>query len=108
VVRADFQDDNAWHEIERIARAPVGPDGFLARARYRHRFIVLADALSMSHRDHPVLVIDLGEQPGRSFRAIPGGLQSVENNLSIANLDFDDFAEAADATADKILRKLTD
>jgi len=129
VVRADFKDDNAWHEIERIARSPVGPEGFLAyleflddrtydgvgpvellalaRARYPHGFVVLADALAMSHRDHPVLVIDLGEERGRSFRAVPSALQSVENNLSIANLDFVDFAEAAEATKDKILRELT-
>ena len=129
MVRADFGDDNAWHEIERIARSPVGPDGFLAslaflddrsyegvgpaevlalaHARYPHNFIVLADALSMSHPDHPVLVIDLGEEPGRSFRAVPSALQSVENNLSLANLDFVDFAEAAEATTDKILHELT-
>lgn len=54
-----------------------------------------------------MLVIDLGEERGRSFRAIPSALQSVENNLSIANLDFVDFAEAAEATKDKILRELT-
>ena len=129
MVRADFKDDDAWREIERIARSPVGPEGFLAyleflddrsyegvgpvellalsRAHYRHGFVVLADALAMSHRDHPVLVIDLGEEPGRSFRAIPSALQSVENNLSIANLDFADFAETAEATNDKILRELT-
>jgi hypothetical protein len=128
-VRADFTEDVKWHEIERSARSPVGPEGFLAyleflddrsyegvgpaelvslaRGRYRHSFIVLADALSMSHRDHPVLVIDLGEERGRSFRAIPGALQSIENNLSIANLDFVDFAEAAEATEDRILRGLT-
>ena len=130
MVRADFEDDNAWHEIERIARAPVGPEAFLAYlqflddrsyervspeellalagTRYRHNFIVLADAVSMKPPDHPVLVIDLGEERGRSFRAIPSALQSVENNLSLANLDFVDFAEAADATADRILRQLTD
>jgi hypothetical protein len=129
VVRADFESDSAWREIERIARAPVGAEGFLAyleflddrsyegvgpaelvalaRARYGHGFIVLADALSMSHPDHPVLVIDLGRDRGRSFRAIPSALQSVENNLSLANLDFADFAEAADATDDQILRELT-
>ena len=129
MVRADFEDDDAWHEIERIARSPVGPDGFLAYleflddrsyegvgaaelvaladSRYSHSFIVLADARSMRHHDRPVLVIDLRTDRGRSFRAVPSALQSVENNLSIANLDFVDFAEAAEATDDKILRELT-
>jgi hypothetical protein len=40
----------------------------------------------------------LPEEPeyGREFRAIPTAVQSIENNLSIANMDFEDFAEAVD------------
>jgi hypothetical protein len=31
------------------------------------------------------------------FRAIPDSIQSIENNLSIANMDFEDFADAVDS-----------
>jgi len=33
---------------------------------------------------------------GRSFRAIPSAIQSIENNLSIANMGFSEFARATD------------
>ena len=44
-----------------------------------------------------MLVIDLADQPGRTFRVIPSEMWSVENNLSLANMDFDEFADAVDA-----------
>jgi hypothetical protein len=44
-----------------------------------------------------MLVIELHEEPGRTFRAIPFQSQSIErNNLSIARMDFSDFADAVD------------
>jgi hypothetical protein len=48
--------------------------------------------------DHPLLVIDLQGEPGREFRAIPSQIQAIENNLSIANMGFEEFAEAVDAS----------
>ncbi|HYK97728.1 MAG TPA: hypothetical protein VEU77_04990 [Candidatus Acidoferrales bacterium] len=125
-MRTDFSDDRAWRDIERVAREPVGVDGFLAyltflddpsfaqlsaadalrlaRGAYRHGFVVLADATSMRGPDHPVLVVDLMAEPGRAFRAIPQSLQSVENNLSIANMDFAEFADLADSSRGGIFR----
>ncbi len=32
----------------------------------------------------------------KTFRAIPATIQAIENNLSIANMDFDDFRTAVD------------
>jgi len=43
-----------------------------------------------------VLVVDLYSDPGRSFRVIPSELWGVENNLSLANIDFEEFADAVD------------
>jgi hypothetical protein len=43
------------------------------------------------------LVVDLFEEPGRTFRAVPSAIQSIENNLSIANMDFWEFADNVDA-----------
>jgi hypothetical protein len=33
----------------------------------------------------------------KSFRATPATIQSIENNLTIANMDFEDFANAVDS-----------
>jgi hypothetical protein len=57
-------------------------------------FLFVVDRASITDPDFPVLVIDLHESRGRSFRAIPTQIQSIENNLSIANMDFEEFAEA--------------
>jgi hypothetical protein len=35
-------------------------------------------------------------EPGREFRAVPRAVQAIENNVSLANMDFDDFANAVD------------
>jgi hypothetical protein len=40
-----------------------------------------------------VLVIDLREDRGRHFRAVTSHVHSIENNLSIANMDFFEFAD---------------
>jgi hypothetical protein len=56
----------------------------------------------MRHSEHPVLIVDLFERSGREFRAIPSTVQSIENNLSLANMDFEEFAEAVDD--DRIFR----
>ena len=50
----------------------------------------------MSLPDHPLLIVDLFEGSGREFRARPSQIQTIENNLSIANMDFQEFAEAVD------------
>jgi hypothetical protein len=33
---------------------------------------------------------------GREFRTIPSKIQGIENNLSIANMDFEEFANTVD------------
>jgi hypothetical protein len=63
---------------------------------YKHSFLFVVDRETLSGPDFPVLVVDLHESAGRTFRAIPTQVQSIENNLSIANMDFEEFAEAVD------------
>ncbi|MFB7125410.1 MULTISPECIES: DUF6924 domain-containing protein [unclassified Kitasatospora] len=41
--------------------------------------------------------MDLRERPGRCIRVVAARLWSIENNLSISNMDFDDFAGNVDA-----------
>ncbi|WP_141580176.1 hypothetical protein [Actinomadura sp. WMMA1423] len=50
----------------------------------------------MSDDERPLLAVDLYTEPGRTFRVPPRWYREVSANLSIANLDFDDFADSAD------------
>jgi hypothetical protein len=87
----DFLDDPAYSglTVEQIrARLPGG---------YDHTFLFIADALTFRSREHPLLVVDLFTEPGRTFRAVPKQIQAIENNLSIANIDFAEFADTVDA-----------
>lgn len=64
--------------------------------KYRHTFIFLADSLTFTDSENTVLCIDLYDNPGKSFRVIPSELWAVENNLSIANMDFYEFYDNCD------------
>jgi len=59
-------------------------------------FVFLVDSQAVSSPEHPILVVDLHSEPGRTFRVIPSEMWGVENNLSLANMDFDEFANAVD------------
>jgi Domain of unknown function (DUF6924) len=121
VIRTDFDSEDAWRAICKGIRSPV-PDGFggeffayvafvenpafrdlttaelLERVpnEYRHSFLMVVDRLTMSSPEYPILIVDLFGEPGRSFRAIPAEIQAIENNLSIANMDFAEFADYTD------------
>ena len=117
VVRTDFSNPAAWDEISAAIRKPVGDfrayvdfvsdpayDGIsseqlltLIPHGYTHTFLFVVDQITLSQPDRPILVIDLYTEPGRTFRVIPSEMWGVENNLSLANMDFEEFAEAVDA-----------
>jgi hypothetical protein len=118
VLRTDFSDQAAWDRICKMIRKPVGIFRFRANVEflddkeyidltkdellglipknYNHNFIVIVDRTAVSLPDHPLLIVDLYESSGQEFRAVPSRVQSIENNLSIANMDFEEFAEAVD------------
>lgn len=118
VLRTDFSDQAAWVEICGELRKPVGTLHFLAYLDYlndmeyagltkkqllevmphgyNHSFIIVADQKAMTHPEHPLLIIDLSEKSEHEFRAIPSQIQGIQNNLSIANMDFEEFMAAAD------------
>ena len=118
ILRTDFSNQGAWEEICKTILEPVGPFRFRANVQfideieysgltkdqvmglipknYNHTFIIMADQTATSSPDHTLLVIDLFENSGRVFRTLPSLVQSIENNLSIANMDFEEFAEAVD------------
>jgi hypothetical protein len=120
VIRTDFDNQQAWETICRLIRTPVHVDSHVFNAYvefyedityrnlttedvlenvprdYKHTFLFVIDEVTVSNPDFPVLVVNLSAPRGRSFRAIPSEIQGIENNLSIANMDFEDFAEAVD------------
>ena len=57
-------------------------------------YVMVADERTVTDDEHPVVVVDLAGA-GR-FRAAASAVQQVENNLSIANMDFSEFAGAVD------------
>ena len=116
MLRTDFSDEACWRSIcaEVLAettdgfRAYVdvvedrafdgfGTDDVLATVGddYRWGYLVVGDRLTMTQAEHPFLVLDLLDERGRSFRALPREVQAIENNLSIANMDFSEFADSA-------------
>ena len=46
--------------------------------------------------DHPVLVVDLSSQARPPFRCVATELWGVDNNLNIANMDWEEFADRVD------------
>lgn len=50
----------------------------------------------MADPAHPLLAVDLTEEPGRTFRVPAQWFPDVSANLSIANMGFAEFADAAD------------
>ncbi len=63
-------------------------DGYLSR-------LAVADARTM--KDLTVLFVDLSEQIGRTFGAVPQEVEPITAKVAIANMDFFEFADAADA-----------
>lgn len=121
LVRTDYTDDDAWRAALAAATAVYETDDFdrggallqpleapelagltpadlvaLPRAGYLSALAV-ADARTM--QDLTILFVDLNEyndQVGRTFRAIPIEVEPITANLGLANIDFFEFADAAD------------
>ncbi|MGV9703130.1 DUF6924 domain-containing protein [Streptomyces sp. NPDC003483] len=117
VVRTDFSAESAWDALRAALYSP-SRDGFLAdvaliddpryegvtpeqaidliHPAYRHPLLVLADSVAVTSTDLPLLVVHLRGGRGRCVRVVAAELWSIENNLSGANMDFEDFTSAAD------------
>jgi hypothetical protein len=116
VLRTDFSDSAKWDAVCSAIQAQHGEfrayvhimsdrvyDGIalsqlvpLATESAGRTFMFVVDGTTITHQEHPVAVLDLWHQPGRTFRVIPSQMWSVENNLSISNMDFFEFADAVD------------
>ena len=120
VIRTDFDDDTTWQRICDLIRQPTHDNGsefyayvdfvenpelrnlsvneLLARVPqdYGHSFVFVVDREAMQQPEFPILVVKLYAEPGRTFRAIPSEIQGIQNNLSIGNMDFSEFADNVD------------
>jgi len=113
VLRVDFSDDTAWDSICKAIRKPIGEFqayvdfvsnpafsgmsvqellALQSKSSYRS-FMFVVDQIALTNPDHPILVLDMLREPGRTFRVIPSEMWGVENNLSLANMDFAEFAD---------------
>lgn len=120
LIRTDFTDTAAWRETVKVATAPAGGDesefaavltcidnreydgltipALLDAIGDRPVFYVfIADHTTITDPEHPILAVDTGPEEtghvrGSTFRVIPTCMWMVENNLSLANVDFDEFA----------------
>lgn len=117
LVRTYFGSRDAWHGAQAAATAenaegfrayvqvvndPVWDDagaGDLRAAALvgEHASVLFAVDRVASEGDFPVLVVDLGPEGHPPFRCIARELWSVDNNLNMANMDWEEFARATDA-----------
>ena len=118
LIRTDFSNQSAWKKLKIAVSQPGDPFIFGMeivddRANsgvtveqlmdalpedYPHSFIVVADGTAISEPDHALLIVDLLEERGRRFRAVAAEVASIDNNLSIANMGFEEFADLVDQT----------
>ncbi|MEU0543038.1 hypothetical protein ABZ319_24510 [Nocardia sp. NPDC005978] len=129
LVRTWFGDDNAWKRLVEQVRTPsvedfvatvmcvddkafqdLSPDALTALQPDEPLVSFLADEVTLTHPEFPVLAVYVGadeydEEEGtdtRPFRVVPGALWSVENNINLGNMGWDEISEAADE--DRIYR----
>lgn len=111
VIRTDFGSDASWEAVQAAINEPaehplptyVDDPAYenltvqrLIEAEASPSHVFLADAVTMESEDHPLLAVDLHNEPGRTFRVRARWYGEVSVNLCLANLDFRDFAEMAD------------
>jgi hypothetical protein len=125
LVRTDFSDDAAWREVALAVMAPVDQGGDMefeaALTCVDNRdhdgwsveqllsalgdpppyYVFVVDTETVQNPEHPIAVVETAEDDpdrprGKTFRVVPSEMWSIENNLSIANMDFDDFADSVD------------
>lgn len=115
LVRTDYSNEGAWQAALSTATAVYETDDFdrmgatlqpvespelsnlspeelaaLEREGYLGE-IAVADAQTM--RDQTLLFVDFNQDVGRTFRAIPTEVEPIVANLSLANMDFFEFAD---------------
>lgn len=123
LIRTDFSDDAGWRATVEAASQPWDLGGGVITGAHLlvvddaaldgltlvelaevidgppPYYVFLADADTIANPEHSILAVDTTGDPVNfpTFRVHPSQMPSVENNLSLANMDFDDFASAVGA-----------
>ncbi|WP_407642486.1 DUF6924 domain-containing protein [Actinomadura craniellae] len=117
LLRTDFSDQGVWEAVC-VAIGTPNEDGFVASVgvlddpayrdlttdqiltllpeEYQRRFIAVVDKTTIDSPEMLLLVIDLLAEPRGEVRVIAAEFWSIENNLSLANMDFHEFVNAVD------------
>lgn len=118
VLRTDFSDEEAWETLQAVvnasaeypcatyvsdpAYADVGIQALIDDDSpddpYHVGYLFLADAVTMRDQEHPLLAVDLYDEPGRTFRVPLRWYSDISVNLTIANMCFHEFADAVDTS----------
>lgn len=120
LVRAWFGDDSAWESLVAEVQTPSDEDflatvvlvndpafeGLSAEALRRQQpggaiVSFIADETTFATAAHPILAVwvlpgDDGRPDRQPFRVVPAALWSVENNINLGNMDWEEFAGAVD------------
>ena len=114
VLRTDFSDDTAWTALKaaidsfdehRRATFVSNPAfaGIAVQALIdagadddKPTYLFVADAITMTDDEHPLLAVDLYDEPGRAFRVPPRWYAYVSDNLTVANMNFAEYADETD------------
>lgn len=118
VLRTDFSNENEWKTICNEIVTPNPEFGFTSNvvfasdtsfqdytekqllsdstSKYNHAFIFIVDKITVTNPEHPILCIGLKHNRGLKLRTIPSEMWGIENNLSISNMDFEEFSGVVD------------
>jgi hypothetical protein len=101
----EFVDDDKYQDQDPKDLVLSLPD------TYTHMFCFIVDQECTKNQEHPILVVGFYPSDNESFdrlprdtplsdistfRALPSQIQGIENNLSVANMDYDEFADSVD------------
>ncbi|MFE0102492.1 DUF6924 domain-containing protein [Streptomyces sp. NPDC059009] len=92
----EFLDDPGYRDLTVAELLALVPKGDEDGGEYAHPILVVADTVALASGELPLLVVDLWEERGRTIRVVATELWGIENNLSLANMDFFEFAESVD------------
>jgi hypothetical protein len=117
LVRTHFGDDDGWQKA-RDAALSENEDGFrayatvvdneafagspceqlreIARSGRQHASVLFVVDREAMEETYPVLVVDLSDDRRAPFRCAADQLWSVDNNLNLANMDWEEFSAAVD------------
>lgn len=120
IIRTDFSDDLKWNQFCELVNTPNDEFGVQAHIEFVNDpnlntldskqvletlsekyldyfdFFFIADKITFKNKDFPLLCLNIPNEDSPkqdSFRVIPSAVSSVESNLRILNMDFDEFSQ---------------